>query len=190
MTNPKVILILFIILAIIGFIADMITISQSGGHLWDLPSNDARNEESALVVQEVSDQMRTVAATASPSPVPPLEEQLRDALAVSGSSSKNMALFKVAQHAVLLMDYWTAIRAADASPGSSSQAESLSFVVKCAIEDGKYEMAAEAAARIGGNSTRDRMRNEVIDARKSASSVQSLSGVDRTGMACFNLASQ
>ena len=187
LTRKGVTLAILVVIGIVGLIADMLTINQLGGHLWDLSRIGTRNEEMKPLTQ-VTPELPTIVPTSSPTPIPPLEEQLKDALAVSGSSSKNMALFKVVQHAVLLTDYWTAIRAADASPGSTAQSESLSFVVNCAIEDGKYNVASEAAARISYTSIRDQMRNKVIDARKSAQSVQiqSLASKDRTQMACFD----
>ena len=152
----------------------------------DDPSESALRMASPQLLNELKE-TPTPAPTSTPTPVPPLEDQLRDALGVSGSTSQGKALFKVAQHAVVLMDYWTAIRAADASPSSSSQANSLSFVVRCAIEDGEYDMAAEAASRISGSTTQDEMRNEVIEARRIAPSVQPTSIGDRSEMACFYL---
>ena len=65
----------------------------------------------------------------TPTPIPPLGKQLARALSVSGSDAQGDALLEVAQHAVLLMDYWTAIRAAEATPYNSEQAFNLSFVV-------------------------------------------------------------
>ena len=170
----KVIVIVSIVFAGVGFVVGMIAISQSGGYLWDLPRNG----------------IGQVAPTASSTPVPPLDKQLEEALTISGNAARDSALFIVAQDAVINMDYWTAIRAADASPSSASEAQSLSFVARCAIEDGNYDMAAEAAARIGSSAARNQMQLEVIAERKAASSAQTSYDGDRENMICFNLPSQ
>lgn len=97
----------------------------------------------------------------------------------------------MAQHAVLALDYETAIRAADATPYNSQQSSSLSFVVRCAIEDGLYDMAAESASKIRYRSDRDKMIIEVIEARKrefsaSEPSLSDANRIDRASMACFD----
>ena len=158
--------------AIVGFISGLITINnQSGGHLWDL---------SSFGISQVT-------PTASPTSVPPLDRQLEEALTISGTTARNHALFIVAQDAVIKRDYWTAIRAADASPGDASEAQSLSFVARCAIEDGEYDTAAEAATRIGGDVVRNKIQLEVIAARKSAPSEQTPYDGDRENMNCFHV---
>lgn len=139
--------------------------------------------------------------TASPTPLPPptptsvslLDKQLKEALSVSSSSSKGTALLVVAQHAVLVRDYVTAIKAAAATPYNYDQARHLAFVVRCAIEDELYDAAAEAANRVTYTSDRDKMKIEVIEARKRAYSTSepALSDAYRIGrvhMACFGKA--
>ena len=131
-----------------------------------------------------------VTPTASPTPAPPLDKQLEEALTISGTTARDSALFIVAQDAVINMDYWTAIRAADATSNSTPEAQSLSFLARCAIEDGKYDMAAEAAAKVANTTPRNQMQLEVIAARKSAPSAQASYSDDRQNMDCFNLPSQ
>ena len=92
---------------------------------------------------------------------------------------------EVSRHAVLLLDYWTAIRAAEATPYNNEQASNLSFVVRCAIEDGEYDLAAEAASRINYSSNRDRMLNQAINAQRLAISESKPSPQNRESMSCF-----
>ena len=167
----KVIAIVSVVFASFGFIVGLIAISQSGGYVWDFPRIG----------------LSQVTPTASPTPVPPLDKQLGEALTISDKTARGRALFIVAQDAVIDMDYWTAIRAADASPVDFSELQSLSFVARCAIEDGKYDMAAAAAAKIGNDAARNRMQVEVIAARRVASSAQTSYGGDREKMTCFNV---
>ena len=163
-----------IVFAIVGFISGLIAISQSGGYVWDFPR---------LRISQVT-------PTASPTPVPPLDKQLGEALTISNKTARGSALFIVAQDAVINTDYWTAIRAADASPNDTSEAQSLSFVARCAIEDGNHDIAAEAAARIESDTVRNQMQLEVISARKSAPSTQTPYGGNRDNMTCFNVVPQ
>ena len=97
------------------------------------------------------------------------------------------ALFIVAQDAVIKVDYWTAIRAADASPGEPSEAQSLSFVARCAIEDGEYDMAGEAASKVESDDVRNKIQLEVIAARKAAPSGRATYDGDRENMNCFRV---
>ena len=88
---------------------------------------------------------------------------------------------------MLKRDYWTAIRAASASPSSSARAANLGFVVKCAIEDGLYDFAATAADKVPRTSDRDRLKINVIEARRrTTSTVEPVDG-DRESMACLSL---
>ena len=178
-----------VLLMSIGVIADAITISQLGFHLWEPFGSGGRIERSTS-----SDQLAppppTLTITPTPTPVPPLDRQLEEALSVAGTSARNAALFIVAQDAVLTRDYWTAIRAASATPSTSAQAQNLAFVVRCAIEDRLYVFAAEAADRIKATSARDLLKIEVIEARRWATSEVLPSYADREAMACFSSLSE
>ena len=110
----------------------------------------------------------TPAPTATPTPIPPLDEQLERALTIPGSTARGEGLAVVASQAILLGDYWTAIRAAAATPGSTKQASNLELVVKCAIEDEQFSMAAEAASRVGGYTSRGRLMIMALEAQESA----------------------
>ena len=189
MTRGEAILIVAVVLMAIGALADVITISQFGFHLWGLFENRTSVDRSTSLGQLTSP-VPTVTLTATPTPVPPLDRQLEEALSVSSSSARNVALLIVAQHAVLDRDYWTAIRAASATPSSSAQAKNLDFVVKCAIEDGLYDIAAEAAAKVRFTSDRDRLKIDVIEARRRATSDVMPSDVDRESMDCFSSVSE
>lgn len=134
----------------------------------------------------------TPAATPTTTPVPPLGKQLEEALSVYYSTAQGKALRIVAEDAVLRNDYWTAIRAASATPSSSAQAENLAFVVACAIEDGSYDFAAEAADEVYTTTIGDRLKIDVIEARRRATSGATPvaseampSAADRESMACF-----
>ena len=129
-----------------------------------------------------------VVSTPTPTPVIPLGRQLEDALSINSSTAQSNALLEVAQHAVLLGDYRTAIRAAAATSWPSNQGENLAFVVRCAIEDGFYDVASSAADRVESSSQRDSLKLEVIKATKEATSTEETTpiSVDRESMACFD----
>ena len=82
----------------------------------------------------------------------------------------------VVSQAVLLGDYWTAIKAAAATPSHAKQASNLEIVVECAIEDGLYSMAAEAASRVSGHSAQSRLMIMALEAKESAIREQSSPG--------------
>lgn len=157
--------------AIAGLISGLVVIIGSGGGTWDL---------SGFGISQAT-------PTASPTPVPSLNRQLEEALAISDKAARDRALFIVAKDAVIKTDYWTAIRAADASPGEISEARSLSFVAICAIEDGNYDLAGEAAVRIGDDVVRNKVQLEAIEARKSSPSGQIPHDGDRENMNCFRV---
>ena len=185
-TGKRLAIAIVVAISFVGVIADMITIGQFGVHLWELPRREIRSVESVPTVQ-AAPQQPAITPTASPTPVPPLGRQLEEALAVSNSTARNEALFIVAQDAVIRSDYWTAIRAASASPSASYQARNLSVVVRCAIEDGKHDVAADAAAKKRNTTSRDQMRIEVISARKEAQTAQISPAIDdREKMVCLD----
>ena len=128
----------------------------------------------------------TAGPTATPTPVSPLHKQLEDALSMSYADNESEALLIVAQDAVLRMDYWTAIRAASATPYASEQAKNLGFVVRCAIEDGLYDLAAEAARNVTYSSESDQLKLLVIKARKQATHTVEPLENNRESMDCFN----
>lgn len=184
--------IVFGALLVIGGIADVVTIRQFGFHLWE-PITGGTAEEGTTPPIQLAPPHPTPTGTATPTPVPPLSRQLEEALSVSSSSARSKALSLVAQNAVVLGDYRTAIRAASATPSSSAQAENLEFVVKCAIEDRLYNLAADAADEIKTTSSRDRLKIEVIEARRWAGVGDETrprdvmrSDIDRNSMTCFD----
>ena len=189
MTRGKPIWIVALVLMALGGLADVITISQYGFHLWEPFESSTSTKPSTSLGQSASP-VPTIALTATPTPVAPLDRQLEEALSVASSSARNVALLIVAQNAVLKRDYWTAIRAAFATPSSSAQAKNLAFVVECAIEDGLYDTAAEAADKVKATSARDRLKIDVIEARRRATSEIVPSDVDRESMACFGSVSE
>ena len=181
-----------VVLTVIGVIANVVTISQFGFYLWEPITNGSKIVR-ANPSARLESPSPTLTITATPTPVPPLDKQLEVALSVSSTSSRNEALFLVTQNAVLLRDYRTAIRAASSTPSRSAQAENLAFVVVCAIEDELYDLAAEAADKISVSSERDRLKIEVIESRKNATSDYKtrhedviISYVDRDSMNCFS----
>ena len=106
--------------------------------------------------------------TATPTPMPPLGEQLERALSIGGTTARGEGLASVAVQAILLGDYWTAITAAAATPIASEQASTLELVMECAIEDGLYSMATEAASRTSSSYSRGRLMVMALKARESA----------------------
>ena len=179
------------VIVLLTAIAAVITIGQFVLHWWDLPFAGGSTSvppapASAPPQRQRESPVPIVGLTTTPTHVAHLNKQLEEALSVSKSSAKNKALLIVAQDAVLKKDYWTAIRAASATPSSSAQAKNLGFVVRCAIEDGLYDFAAEAANKVKYTSDRDRLKLDVIEARRRATSkVEPLEG-DREAMACFS----
>ena len=179
-------------LLVIGGIASVITITQFGFHLWE-PIPSGSKDLSANPPDLLVSPSPTLTITATQTPVPPLDKQLEVALSVVAYSAQNKALYLVAQNAVLLRDYRSAIRAASATPSYSAQATNLAFVVACAIEDGLYDLAAEAADKVTVTSVQDRLKIEVIESRKKATTDYKtrhedviISQVDRESMACFS----
>ena len=108
--------------------------------------------------------------TATPKPVPPLDRQLKTAQSISEPLIRDAAYLDIVLQAIILRDYWTAIRVAEATSTTGTQARGLKFVVKCAIEDRQYRDAEEAANRIDATNYHDQARREIIDARGSSTS--------------------
>ena len=183
--------VLAVALLIIGLIADVVTIRQFGFHLWEPITNSGDKDGRGASPVQLPSPRPTLIVTATPTPIPPLDKQLEEALSVATTSVRNKALLLVAQNAVLLGDYLTAIKAASATPSSSAQATNLAFVVRCAIEDGLYDFAAEAADKVKVTSARDSLKVEVIEARgrtpldKGQPTDGTGSHADRESMACF-----
>ena len=192
MTRRRLIPTILVVAVILGLIADVIAVTQFGFQQGNPFGGSAADEEPGLPKVFVPEDFNPE-PTATPTPIPPLDIQLTEALSVNGKSARGAALFKVAQHAVLESDYWTAIRAASATPYKSEQAEHLSFVVRCAMEDGIYRLAAEAADQIKYDSVRDLLKVEVIEARRLATfELDRLryEQASRLSMACFKALSQ
>ena len=110
----------------------------------------------------------TPAPTPTPTPIPPLGEQLEWALSIDGVVARGDGLKAVAIQAVLLTDYWTAIRAAAATPNISAQAINLELVIDCAVEDGQFSMATEAANMVESLSSRNDLMIKALEAREPA----------------------
>ena len=110
----------------------------------------------------------TPTITPTPTPIPPLGEHLERALSIYSSTSQGEGLASVAAQAILLGDYWTAIRAADATPSTSKQADNLELVVRCAIEDGRFSMATEAASRAANTKSQGRLMIMALEAQEAA----------------------
>ena len=178
-------LIVTVAVACLSVVADAITISRFGSHLWEMSKSNTSTAHSTSLVQ-VASPVPTAVPSATPTPVRPLARQLEEALSVSSSTKRGEALFVVAQHAVVKGDYSVAIRAASATLFSSTQAESLTLVVECAIEDGLYDVAAEAAAKVRYTTPRDSLKLAVIEARRRATIDIKPLDVDRESMACLN----
>lgn len=173
---PAVVVVAFLIL---GGIADLISISRFGYHLWNLmDSSNSGEVKTSLDADSAQDTpsiptpttVATTAPTPTPTPIPPLGRQLEVAISISSRSERDDALLAVAQHAISKKDYWTAFRAADASPSTSAQARSLALVVRCAIQDKEYALAEHAANKIKARNYRDGMKREVIEARNPSTS--------------------
>ena len=125
-------------------------------------------------------------ATLTPTPAGHLEDQLQDGLSVPQLADRSKALLLVAEDAVLHEDYWTAIRAADATPWGRDQAANLGFVVRCAIEDGLFNMASEAANRVRWAEPRSSLTVQVIAARKQATLKAVSVQANREALVCFD----
>lgn len=149
------------------FVVDLVGLIRNGTSIDGSTLPDGLVEPHSLSERLTSEASLTLTkSTVTPTPIPPLDKQLEEALSVSSSSARDKALSIVAQNAVFVRDYWTAITAASASPSSSAQAANLIFVGRCAIEDAKYNLAAEAADKIRTRSARDSLKIEVLEARK------------------------
>ena len=82
MTWQRAIGIGVIVLMGVGAVADVITISQFGFHLWEPFGSSSSIERSTSPSQLVTPNP-TVALTATPTPVSPLDRQLEEALSVT-----------------------------------------------------------------------------------------------------------
>ena len=167
MTRGRLITAALVIALLLGVIADLIAITLLGFEQGN-PFGGTEMAQQTGTLNEFTTPIPTLGPTATPTPVPPLESQLREALSIDGKNARGLALLVVAQHAVLANDYWTAIRATSATPWKSEQAKNLRFVVRCAIEDGLYSLAADAAEKVKYDSNRDTLKVEVIEARRLA----------------------
>ena len=190
MTRGKVISTALAAAVILGVFVDVIAVTKFGFDRGNPFSGRSTIEGSSTAGELVTpNPTLEPTATATTTPIPPLGRQLQEALSVSRSSAKSVALSIAAQDAVLRRDYWTAIRAASATPYNSSQAENLAFVVRCAIEDQLFDFAAEAADKVRLTSDRDRLKIEVIEARREVALELSPNMSDRASresMACFS----
>ena len=174
---------------IVGGIGGLITITFFGYWIYGVISADNELQDSSLkaigvgissppnnsvaipaVTPSVVEPQPTAtpAPTPTPTPIPPLGEQLERALSISQYSAQGDGLVSVAVQAILLGDYWTAIRAAAATPQWSRQAINLELVIKCAIEDGQFSMATEAASRATAYSSQSRLMVMALEARELA----------------------
>ena len=102
--------------------------------------------------------------TKTPSPIPPLDVHLEKALSITAYSPQGKALAIVATNAIIIDDYWTAIRAASLTPILSDQSTNLELVVKCAIEEGKFDIALEAASSVYLHSSQSRLTVMALEA--------------------------
>lgn len=201
-TKAKLISAAIIALFLLGGVADAIAVTKFGFEQGNPFSERGSTADSNSSVQMAIPTATlkptpTLSATPTPTPVPPLGRQLEVALSVSITSERDTALLIAAEDAVLERDYWTAIRAASATPSNSAQARNLTFVVRCAIEDGLYDLAADAAGKTKIISDRDRLKIEVIEARRKAEKranteivTSRLSRMSRETMNCFGTDSE
>ena len=115
----------------------------------------------------------------------PSFEQMRNA-AVSGGSYGGQAksLRKISEIAVMLRKYDIAIDTASVIYYFSSQSEALTFVARCAVEEGLFNYALAAAAQINHVPTKSKVTASVMDAIAAAESEPFLSFVDFSSSSC------
>ena len=174
------------------------TVGAASDTSWSWPPINPSSEESKPAGEDLAPTFgvlfSTLAGTprpnptASPTPVPPLGEQLRVALSIDDLERRARTLFEVTKHAVIIEDYWTAIRAVDESLEASVRDDILRFIVYCAKEEGKYDMASEAASRIENSHRRDFMLEMIVKDRRVWPSGKGLRYENgRQEMVCFRV---
>ena len=106
-----------------------------------------------------------------PAPVatfPSMREMSDAALSGGTPDGDDRASRKAAEIAVIVSDYEAAIKSASASPGLKAQSKALMFVARCAIEDGLFKFAADAASEIKLPDDRADVTVEVVKAQRVA----------------------
>ena len=78
--------------------------------------------------------------TATPKPVPPLDRQLKTAQSISEPLIRDAAYLDIVLQAIILRDYWTAIRVAEATSTTGTQARGLKFVLSVPLRIGSTGM--------------------------------------------------
>jgi hypothetical protein len=90
---------------------------------------------------------------------------LKTALSVPLPSERGKALRIVANTGVAEWDYETSITAGQSTPVLTKRVETLTFVARCAAQDGLFETADEAATYIPNITDRASIKIEILEMR-------------------------
>ena len=91
------------------------------------------------------------------------KSMLKTASSIPLSSEQSKGLRTVATAAVSEFDYETAIIAGRATRSSTASGQTLSFVARCAAQDGLFDKADKAVSYIPSSSVRSKVTNEILE---------------------------
>ena len=172
---------------ILGVIADVIAVTLFGFDQGN-PFGGANRSTISIISIESSVPHTPLGATTMPTPIPPFGIRLQLALSMDDEHKRSRALRSITFDAIVIGDYWTAIRAASAIPFDTTQALELSSVATCAVEEGLYELATEAAFRVQEKSAREDLKYFVVLAADSFKFKQYRTNTElvaRGSMSCY-----
>ena len=92
------------------------------------------------------------------------KSMLQTALSIPSIPERIKGLRTVATTAVAKFDYETAIAAGRATP-TTGRGATLSFVARCAAQDGLFDNADEASTSIPNTIVRSKIKNEILEIR-------------------------
>ena len=145
------------LVGIIGFILDWWGPDKNQDETMENPALSAQPETAPQPAPE------TPTPTPSATVVSDAKSMLKTALSIPSASGQSKGLRTVATTAVAAFDYETAIAAGRATLSATAMGETLSFVARCAVQDGLFDKADEAVRDIPSSSVRSKITNEILE---------------------------
>ena len=138
----SVLMIVGVVLSIIGFVLDW----------WGPVFNRDETIANPAFTTQPETALQPAPETPTPTPtatvVSTAKSMLKTALSIPSVSERSKGLRTVATIAVTEFDYETAIAAGRATPSLTKKGQTLSFVARCAAQDGLFDKADEAVRSI------------------------------------------
>ena len=145
------------VVAIIGFVLDWWGPAKNYDETITNPAFGTRPETAPQPAP------KTPTPTPAATVVSNAKSMLKTALSIPSSSERSKGLRTIATAAVGEFDYETAITAGRATLNSTASGETLSFVARCAAQDGLFDKADEAVRYIRSSSVRSKITNEILE---------------------------